>query len=177
MPRRYSFWDLHVAMQDAIGWMDCHLHQFRLHDPKVGEIVEIGIPDEELLVGEPSCQAGWDVSIAPFFQEPGLEAEYVYDFGDDWVHSVVFEKAVPLVRGRVYPVCLAGERAGPPEDCGGPFGYQQLLETISNPRHQNYRDTLEWLGDSFDPEAFNASTVRFDDPKVRWQTAFRGTGH
>lgn len=111
-----SFWDFHVAIQDAMGWEDYHLHEFRLVDPRTGRQIRIGIPDEEFPEDRP-CLAGWKVPVSDYFSweavAKGLPARYVYDFGDDWHHLVILEDVVP--RGaRRYPRCVAGAGACPP---------------------------------------------------------------
>ena len=75
-------------------------------------------------------------------------------------------------KGKKYPWCLAGERACPPEDCGGVNGYQDFLEIMNNPLHQEHQKMMEWYGKKFDSEAFNSEDVRFDNPKKRWEYAF-----
>ena len=87
----------------------------------------------------------------------GMTLGYMYDFGDGWRHRLVVEKVSDPDSGTRYPVCLAGRRACPPENCGGPWGYQGLLEAISDPSHPEHDDMLEWIGGSFDPEAFDPS--------------------
>ncbi|MFA5924305.1 MAG: plasmid pRiA4b ORF-3 family protein [Methylococcaceae bacterium] len=78
---------------------------------------------------------------------------YEYDFGDSWEHKILLEKILTDDGKTVLPVCIKGKRASPPEDCGGIWGYEELLETISNPKHPDYNDMLEWLGGEFDHEA------------------------
>jgi hypothetical protein len=97
-----------------------------------------------------------------------------YDFGDGWEHEIVFEGIEDQVQKKKYPLCLAGSRACPPEDCGGTWGYEELLETLRNPSHEEYESMLEWLGGSYDPEAFDSTKVRFTSPKKRWKAAFAG---
>jgi len=58
-----------------------------------------------------------------------------------------------------YPICLGGERACPPEDCGGPWGYSDFLETLMNPDHKSHDKMLEWVGGGFDPEAFDIEAL------------------
>lgn len=87
VPGDYSFWDLHVAIQDAMGWTDHHLHAFELDDPKKGHC-EIGIPDDEALV---PVIAGWKRKLTRHFKTPGDVVIYDYDFGDDWRHAVLLE--------------------------------------------------------------------------------------
>ena len=91
VPAGHAFWDLHVAVQDAMGWLDYHLHLFRLPRPPSGEVHEIGIPDEDAFEGEPVCLAGCVVPIAPYFEAVGRRASYEYDFGDGWIHDIELE--------------------------------------------------------------------------------------
>lgn len=172
VPETYSFWDLHVALQDAMGWLDYHLHLFRVNKPVTGEVVQIGIPDDDPFEGDEPTLPGWNVPIAPYFPHPGVVARYDYDFGDGWEHEITLEAIVPRQRGKKYPLCLGGARACPPEDCGGVGGYEDLLAVIYDPTHEEYESTLQWLGGRFEPEKFNPSRVRFDDPRRRWQLAF-----
>ena len=173
VPARYSFWDLHVAIQDAMGWLDYHLHMFRIRNVG-GEIEEIGIPNEDTFEGEPVCRPGWELAVAAYFTRVGTRAEYEYDFGDGWVHDVLLESIAPRRARTRYPRCIAGARRCPPEDCGGPHGYAELLATIADPTHEEYESTVEWLGGVIDPQAFDPSAVRFDNPAQRWKITFAG---
>jgi len=172
VPASYTFWDLHVAVQDAMGWLDYHLHMFRVRNPVTGEIDEIGIPDEDAFEGDPVCLPGWEVPVAGYFDAVSTHATYEYDFGDGWVHEIELEAVGRRQTGTNYPRCLDGQRACPPEDCGGPHGYARLLETIADPTDEEYESTMEWLGGEFDPDAFSPRKVRFDNPKKRWRIAF-----
>ena len=101
-----------------------------------------------------------------------LEAVYEYDFGDQWIHDLLLEMIMPAESGQTYPRCIGGRRHCPPEDCGGPHGYQRFLEAMRNeadPEHDLYS---EWVGGSFDPNEFTPSQVLFDDPKKRWRFGF-----
>jgi len=173
VPASYSFWDLHVAIQDAMGWLDMHLHRFRVREPGTGAEVEIGIPDPDGFEEVP-CLAGWEVPIVGYFTEPDDRADYEYDFGDGWEHEVVLEAVAPRVPKSRYPVCLDGARACPPEDCGGIPGYEQICEILRDPGHDEHDATLEWLGRKYDPEAFDRTEVRFESPSKRWRLAFEG---
>jgi hypothetical protein len=84
---------------------------------------------------------------------------YEYDFGDGWEHEIVVEKVLPVEEGVLYPRCLAGKRACPPEDVGGIWGYEDFLATIKDPKHPERREMLEWAGGSFDPAAFDLASV------------------
>jgi hypothetical protein len=171
VPSSYSFWDLHVAIQDAMGWLDYHLHAFRIRDPKTRGVVEIGIPLEDDF-GDQTVLAGWQVPVLSYLSEPGSSASYEYDFGDGWNHRVLLQEFTDREKGAKYPQCTGGERACPPEDCGGPWGYQTLLEILNDPAHEQHEDMREWVGDHFDPEQFDPGRVKFDNPKKRWRIAF-----
>jgi len=169
VPETYDFWELHVAIQDAMGWADYHLHEFLIRNPVTGKQEEIGIPDED---GEMEIIPGWRRKIASYFSEANSLARYVYDFGDDWVHTLELERILPRDKHVVYPVCVAGERSCPPEDCGGVGGYKDFLEIIMDSSHEQYEEMNVWAGGDFDPERFDPSRVVFDDPQKRWKIAF-----
>jgi hypothetical protein len=90
-------------------------------------------------------------------QIPGDTNEY--DFGDSWLHEILVEKILPREPDARYPRCLTGKRACPPEDCGGIWGYADFLDAIRDPNHPEHEAMLEWIGDDFDPEAFDLQTV------------------
>ena len=107
-----------------------------------------------------------------YFERPGMLVEYEYDFGDGWKHDVLFEGVVSRVKGLKYPRCIGCARACPPEDCGGVQGYEELLTVIFDPLNPEFDSTRTWLGGNFDPEAFDPTRVKFDNPRARWKFAF-----
>ncbi len=171
VPETYTFWDLHVAIQDAMGWEDYHLHEFEVVNPSTGLKENIRIPAEA---------SGTEVlserkqKIADYFSMENRTASYVYDFGDGWEHKILLEEILPREKGVKFPNCINGKRACPPEDCGGVWGYADLLEIIKDPEHEEYEEMMEWLGGSFDPEHFDVNEVSFDDPDKRYKFA---SGH
>jgi hypothetical protein len=92
-------------------------------------------------------------SVLPAQGAP-LSFEYHYDFGDSWVHDVLWEGCPPPQPGMTYPQCLDGGRACPPEDVGGVEGFKVYLEAMADPSHERHQEMLDWHG-PFDPEAFN----------------------
>lgn len=173
VPAKYSFWDLHVAIQDAMGWFDCHLHAFRFKKPRGKRIIEIGIPFDEAY--DLNIAPGWEETLTDHCVEPGQIMAYEYDFGDSWYHEILFEGILLKEKGVRYPLCLDGERACPPEDCGGVPGYYHLVEVLQNPDDEEYEEIMEWLSGwygKYDPEAFDAKKIKFDNPKKRWKDAF-----
>lgn len=175
VPASYSFWDLHVAIQDSMGWLDYHLHEFHVKRPHTRKMVEIGIPDTG---ADRNILAGWEVPISAYFVEPGATATYNYDFGDGWHHKVLLEGILLADASLKYPVCVGGERACPPEDCGGMPGYERLLKVLSKPRTGEYADTVAWLKGHaknyypYQPDHFVPGAVEFWNPAKRWKIAF-----
>lgn len=172
VPDAYSFWDLHVAIQDAMGWQGTRPHAFRLIDPVKGGMVEIGVPDHY----DPSGHLvpGWECPIADYFTLERRTARYEYDFGDSWQHAVELEEIAPRPEKSSYPKCLDGERNCPPEDCGGVSGYEDFLEAIDDPEHDEHDEMLTWIGGEFDPDDFRPKQVKFADPAERHKECFGG---
>ena len=172
VPENYSFWDLHVAIQDAMGWLDYHLHLFRIRREHVPIPLEIGIPDDYAIEGDPEIQAGWEVPITDLFHTVGDTADYTYDFGDGWHHKIILEGILLRRKGQKYPKCNAGARACPPEDCGGIHGYYQVLDVLADPNDEGHESMLEWLGGKYNPREFARGKIKFDNPTIRWKRAF-----
>jgi hypothetical protein len=99
------------------------------------------------------------VTLATLVRGEQDKFRYEYDFGDGWDHELLIEKILPPEAGKRYPVCLAGKRACPPEDCGGIWGYVGFLEAIHDPQHPEHEEMLEWVGGEFDPDAFDLDEV------------------
>ena len=172
VPETYNFWDLHVAIQDSMDWEDYHLHEFTLLSPKTGRKVKIGIPSDEDADYGWEVLADWNQKIAHYFSLDNSKADYVYDFGERWEHSIKLEKILPRETGVAYPRCIGGKRACPPEDCGGIGGYAEFLEAIGDPANELHEDMLDWVGGSFDPDDFDPNDVEFEDPDSRFKLAF-----
>ncbi|HKY69370.1 MAG TPA: plasmid pRiA4b ORF-3 family protein [Gammaproteobacteria bacterium] len=167
-----TFWDLHVAIQDSMGWEDYHLHQFDVINFRTNEKERVGIPDDEWL-DEVETLPGWDLRVRDYVlnSEVNQRIPYLYDFGDHWEHIIEFEGKQEKLPGKKYPICLAGERACPPEDVGSIRGYTHYLEVIMDPTHEEYTDMLAWRG-KYHPAKFDPKKVKFDNPRKRWIKAF-----
>ena len=144
---------LHYVIQDAMGWENDHLHQFEVggvayaeHSPDFPEL-SFATKDE------------WRTRLSRVAPAVGRKFTYEYDFGDGWDHSILVEKILEPEPGVHYPRCLVGRRACPPEDCGGIWGYYQMLETLGNPEAQDYEVVREWMAPNFDPDAFSVDAV------------------
>ena len=166
VPETYTFWDLHVAIQCAMGWEDCHLHMFRIG--RRGEIIIKGSPFDDDW-GHRDNYNGWEVEVGYLLQTPGDVALYEYDFGDSWEHEVLLEGIFLKEKGIKYPRCIDGARACPPEDCGGIWGYANLLEILASPQHPEHEDMKDWIGGKYEAEKFDLESVKFANPKTRWK--------
>lgn len=162
-----SFLQLHRVIQRAMGWEDDHLHQFELANPRLFIGTEHADDFFGMGADDPRMLSESNTRLADVLQTK-RKLRYWYDFGDDWWHTIAIEKRLPADPAAPLAELLAGEGACPPEDCGGPWGYADMLETLSDQVHPERGNLLEWLGEDFDPASFDlsehakavASTVR-----------------
>ena len=168
IPATFTFWELHVAIQDAMGWSDLHLHVFRAFGLLGDDVVEIGIPDIDLGGGRKILHDR-EVTVEEHLTDFCPVLIYEYDLGDSWTHAVCLEFEQSADPGQSYPLCLDGERSNPPEDCGGAHMYPELLAAIADPTHPDHKRLREWTSPYFDPEEFDPKEVRFGDPEKRWK--------
>lgn len=150
VPDSISLYQLHTILQIVMGWTNSHLHQFLIEDEYYGDPADSDYGD---IKNEKRYR------LNQFVARKGFKFIYEYDFGDSWEHTILVEVILPFEKDKQYPICLAGKRACPPEDVGGIWGYEDFLETISNPEHPKYEGIIEWLGDDFDPEFFDIDDV------------------
>ena len=169
-----TFWDLHIAIQDAMGWEHYHLHQFIVKNPETGLKIFIGVPDDEL--DEHEVLAGWELKLSDYLAlDTGSSFSYLYDFSDHWEHRIECEGVFPKKDKQKYPLCLEGKRACPPENIGSVLGYKRYVDVISNPNHENYLDMLEWRG-AFQAESFDPKKVQFSDSLKRLKVVISEEG-
>jgi len=150
IPGTMTLGDLHQAIQAAMGWDDDHLHVFDIAGRSYSDPSAVDdVADEERATLNGVLKSG----VTRF--------SYTYDFGDNWQHMIVIESQSPPppVDGRRYPACVAGKRNCPPEDCGGSWGYQDLLAVVANPAHPTYREWIAMIGEGFDPEDFSVDAA------------------
>ena len=181
LPANVTLGELHVVIQIVMGWTDDHLHQFMLKSKgrkqswdvlagmaQEGRWDEMFTRTQETRVFGPSLDPmggeldmdGEDedaVTLGEVCPKVKSKLIYEYDFGDGWQHVIEVQKIIEP--GVEQPVCLAGKKACPPEDCGGLWGYYGLLEAVADPKHEQHEDMLEWLGGEFDPDAFDLEEV------------------
>jgi len=140
---------LHHVLQVAMGWQDRHLHNFRFGSQTFGTQID-DYPSDELDEAQMTLQRAIG---------DGRRFRYVYDFGDDWVHEVVVEDVVTTRNALRSAVCVDGQSACPPEDCGGPPGYAELLEVLGDPGHEDHDRLARWTGVPIDPATFDLATA------------------
>ncbi len=156
---------LHSVIQVAMGWTNSHLHQFIC-----GEHVYVDLSMEwEQYEGDPPLRDESHITLAEVAPQRRNAICYEYDFGDSWEHLVLVERVLPAARGALKTArCVAGERACPPEDCGGIGGYEGFLAALKDRKHPEHRQMKEWIGGSFDAEAFHVEKANFWLGELKW---------
>jgi len=140
----------------AMGWSGGHLHQFEI-DGK-----SYGIPDDDFDSDDDDMIDERDFRLDDLNQGALESFTFEYDFGDGWRHAVQLEEILEPTKGQKYPFCISGARNCPPDDCGGVPGYEEFLNAIRDPKHPEHKAMAEWIGGSFDPEAFCLDAVNCD---------------
>jgi hypothetical protein len=149
VPSNVTLARLHTALNVVMGWTNSHLHQFVLRDRRFGDVT---MDDADELEIEDERKARLDALVGA-----GQSLHYEYDFGDGWLHRVEVEQILEADPRLSYPLCVGGARACPPEDCGGPPGYQNLLAALRDERGEEHDALLTWVGGHFDAEGFDVN--------------------
>lgn len=139
---------LHDILVTAMGWFDYHLHAFEIDGRRYG------VPDDSFGFDDTLPES--EIVLADLVGVSVDRFVYEYDFGDYWQHEIVVESVGEPVPGADYPRCTAGERACPPEDCGGIRGFAEFVEAMADRRHPEHKGLRAWYGGEFDPAAFSA---------------------
>jgi Plasmid pRiA4b ORF-3-like protein len=145
VPADLTLAQLHDVLQVAMGWQECHLHEFSA----AGRHFRRPDPAEDER----------RVRLSSLLRRTGAKAIYTYDLGDSWEHSIVLQKCLPAVPTLTYPICTGGKLACPPEDCGGIGGFYDLLDALKDPTHEQHEELQDWVGGDYDPEAFSIDPV------------------
>lgn len=140
---------LHAVFQTAMGWTDSHLHSFTIGDTVYGMHFD-DYPDDEIDEKDVTVQQALDGH---------RRFSYEYDFGDSWDHTVIVEDFIWSRKGLKHAVCLDGGNACPPEDCGGTFGYSELVEVLADPEDEEHDAMMLWVGGQFDASAFDLIAI------------------
>ncbi|MFV0392451.1 MAG: plasmid pRiA4b ORF-3 family protein [Paludibacteraceae bacterium] len=148
--------DFHKIIQTTMGWTNSHLHQFS----KNGTFYSVEYADDDMWGDMDSIDyMKKKIRISDLLKTENDKMNYEYDFGDGWEHDIILEKVLPSDPKLKYPICLTGKMNCPPEDCGGIWGYLDMLETLKHPEDEEYEAVIEWLGEDFDPKHFDKDEV------------------
>jgi hypothetical protein len=148
VPSNITMFELSAVLEAAMGWFGGHLHSFEAGG------VRYELPDSDSsglyqMVDERNAKLR---QVLPAVKS---KLRWDYDFGDGWEHDVIVEAIEPTRSEATYPVCLKGKRACPPEDCGGPWGYENLLDALRDPEHPEHDVLADWASPDFDSEEFD----------------------
>jgi hypothetical protein len=149
VPASFTLKELHDIIQALMGWADYHLHHFQIGGIQYGEPTS----EDRDIVSERKLK------LSTLAIDGERAFDYVYDYGDNWCCVVVLEAIAPIVQGVSYPRLIEGARRGPLEDIGGPWGYNEFLEAIADPKHERHQELREWSGDDFNPTEFDADEI------------------
>ena len=148
--------DLHLIIQTTMGWTNSHLHQFIIGNDSFQ-------PDYEGMDDDGYSQPYTDKHLNDFLKKENSKIVYEYDFGDSWNHAIVLEKVLEEEKGTFYPTCITGKNACPVEDCGGIWGYEDLVKVLKNKKHPEHTEMKEWVGleedEDFDPTEFDKEHI------------------
>ena len=143
---------LHLTLQAALGWTNSHLFEIRARN------VGWGIPSPDWPDGPLDARK---VKLIDVLEDAGTKTlRYLYDYGDGWEHTIKVERMIPADTNIAYPRLIEASGRCPPEDVGGPWGYDEMLEALADPDHERHAEIREWVGDDFDPHAFDAEPLR-----------------
>ncbi|CAG9333450.1 unnamed protein product [Blepharisma stoltei] len=156
VPSDFTFGEFSQAIIDSMGWLDYHTHDFKLRNPINWRRCTISMHFYSKHYEENEI-------IKDYFSFQNINAIFTYDYGDWWEHLIEFEGIFIPEQGKKYPICLEGCRRCPLEDSGGVSGYENVLEILSDPYHEEFEQTIDWIPDDFNSEYFSAGDIAFDD--------------
>lgn len=145
---------LHDLIQAAMGWQDDHLWEFEVGSRRYGN------PDPEYET-DPPTQRATGIRLDALIRRGDLAFNYIYDFGDNWRHTVKVEAIEPGRTPAPSACFIEGERRCPPEDVGGTSGLEEFLEAVTTPRHPERRTMLDWYGGPYDPKDINRQMIEY----------------
>jgi hypothetical protein len=168
VPGNASLGWLHAVLQVAMGWTNSHLHQFKAG----GEFYSDPRHHFAEYEGDPEILDESKFTLQQLAPRAKDSFGYEYDFGDSWEHALTVERILPPnAKAAKVALCVDGARACPPEDCGGICGYGNLLEILKNRMHPEHKDMKDWVGGSFDAEAFDLAKTNLWLRKLKWPRA------
>ncbi|MHB8361043.1 MAG: plasmid pRiA4b ORF-3 family protein [Thermoplasmataceae archaeon] len=146
--------ELHLMIQAAFGWENYHLYEFYIGRNNYTTLVDLEENDKDAIDSS-------GVTLEDLHLQEGNKFTYVYDFGDNWEHLVSVDKILPPDPSVLLPSCIGGKRKCPPEDCGGVYGYYDILKEAKDPQDPEHEASARWLGE-YDPEEFDMESADFD---------------
>lgn len=164
VPAAFPLRRLHDVIQAVMGWLDYHLHQFEIGDKVYGQ-PEI----EPYALGDKRLYSDRNTRLGQLLDRGVRRFAYTYDFGDDWRLDIRIERTLRPKPGVEYPILVACDRRGPPEDCGGPFAYQEFFDAMSDPVHPDHDVVVDWYGEPFDPDDMELEAVEAMLSRIRGQ--------
>lgn len=154
VPLAIKLSDLHLVIQAAMPWWNYHLYEFRARD------TGWGIPDPDFGDGPLDARKA---TLRDVLEDTGAKSlKYLYDFGDGWEHTVRIEKIIEPEDGASYPRLVDAKGRCPPEDVGGPWGYEEYLQAMADPRHERHKEMVQWRGPGFDPNSVDLDDITRD---------------
>jgi hypothetical protein len=147
--------NLHLVIQNAMGWYNSHLHMFVIGREQYSTVS----PYKGVDLNDLDAKSSKRIKLSKLNLAEGNKFTYEYDFGDSWEHIILLEKILPFGTQQKTPVCIKGKRACPPEDVGGTWGYENFLEAIKDPSHPEHEEYIDWVGGGFNPESFDIDMV------------------
>lgn len=164
LPEQASLFELHVAIQDLMGWSDSHYFQFMLGH-KIQKVC-YGIPHPKLT---PNAHPCWFVNLKEVCTPDLGEFLYEYNFQNAWICKIELQSIYTPNKELIEPKCSNGANASPPEDCGGTAGFKEFKVALADQSHLQHKDYLKWYGTPFDPQKFDHSEIEFSDPKQSFE--------
>ena len=148
IPEGITFHELNAIIQLAFDWCGYHAYNFEvgatLHD--MGMFIEL--PELDDGWGDYEAKNSKKEKIDKYFKDY-KRMKYTYDFGDDWIHDIIIEKTIETDNKLTKPICIKAKMADLPEDCGGPYGYEELLDILSDKNNERYNEMKEWVDGGF----------------------------
>ena len=161
VPTDFPLRRLHDVIQAVFDWLDYHLHQFAIGDRIYGA------PEYDEPLDGKRLYSDRSIRLAALVDRGVERFVYRYDFGDDWEHVVTVERVLEPEDGVEYPILVDGAGQAPPEDCGGPLGFDAFLEAMLDETHEQHQAVMDWRGERFDPDDLQLETVAGGRPQSR----------
>lgn len=153
--KNITFYDLHQILLIVMDWHGGHLYEFEINETRISDIY----PDDDFMdFRDPPMDAS-KTKLTKMKLAAGMKFTYIYDFGDYWVHKIKVEKVLPRDPNIQYPTCTKGKLNTPPDDCGGIYGFYEMLDIIADPTHPEFQNMVDWLGEGYDPSHFDLGEI------------------